>query len=227
MDKKIIALFDFCDTLIDGQSINLFLDYLYKNENNWLVKVHLKARKFFSSPPKDDDLSLIHKNYLFAPLKGKEKQLMEQIAFKFNHAVLLKHEHKKIIEKLQWHQKIGHTVVIASGGFDIYLQYYAQTYNIDKIVSTELLFHEGRFAGINEECLGLKKIKYLKNILVWDDYDWEHSYAYTDSKSDIPLLSIVGNGFIIYNKQDISWIKEEWQVIDVSKKDGEYKKTLI
>lgn len=217
MEKKIIALFDFCDTLVDGQSINLFLDYLYKKESNWFTKAQLKIRKLFSSAPKDNDLSLAHKNYLFAPLRGKDKKLIESIAFEFNNEILLRNEHISIVEKLQWHQKCGHTVVIASGGFDTYLQYYAKSYAIDYIVSTELIFSEGKFTGIGEECLGDKKINSLKSILVWEEYDWENSYSYTDSKSDVPLLSLVGNAFVIYNKQDIRWKKEEWKVIDVSK----------
>ncbi len=217
MSKKIIALFDFCDTLVDGQSINLFLDYLYKKESNWFIKTQLKLRKLFSSPPKDNDLSLEHKNYLFAPLKGKDKKLFENIASEFNNEVLLKLEHKSIVEKLQWHQKCGHTVVIASGGFDTYLQYYAKSYTIDYIVSTELIFNEGKFIGVGEECLGEKKINSLKSILTWKEYDWANSYSYSDSKSDLPLLSLVGNAFVVYNKQDISWRKENWNVIDVSK----------
>ncbi|MBS1537290.1 MAG: HAD-IB family hydrolase [Bacteroidetes bacterium] len=217
MGKNIVALFDFCDTLFDGQSINLFLDYLYKKEKNWLIKTQIKARKLFSNSPKDDDLSLEHKNFLFSPLKGKDKKLMETIAFDFNNEILLKREHKNVVERLHWHQKLGHTIIILSGGFDIYLQYYAQTYNIEKVVSTALLFENDNFLGIDEECLGAKKITKLKKILFWEDVDWEHSYSYSDSKSDIPLLSLTGNSFVIHNKQDISWMKHEWKIINVSK----------
>ena len=143
---------------------------------------------------------------------------MEKIAFEFNNEILLQFEHKDIVEKLLWHKEAGHTIVIASGGFDVYLQYYAAHYNIEKVVSTELLFVDGKFVEIKEECLGSIKINKLKNVISWEEYDWANSYSYSDSQTDLPLLYIVGNGYIVCNGQDVSWKKEEWQIIDVSKK---------
>jgi len=215
MEKPILALFDFCDTLIDGQSINFFLDFLYQNESNLWQKLNLKIRKLLPLVSESDSLKF--KNYLFAPYHGICKKKMELISREFTQQVLLKKEHKQVIQRLQWHKNKGHTIILLSGGFETYLKYYASIYNIKYVIGTTLFYDsQDYFQGIEQECLGKFKVEKLEKCINLDDYDLQNSYAYSDAESDLPMLRLVGNSYVVKNKQDIRWKEKNWEVIDIT-----------
>ncbi|MFN8361773.1 MAG: HAD-IB family hydrolase [Candidatus Kapaibacterium sp.] len=215
MEKPILALFDFCDTLIDGQSINFFLDFLYQNESNWLKKINLKMRKLLAIVSESDSQNF--KNYLFAPFRGISKERMERLSYEFTQQVLLNKEHPKVTQRLQWHNDNGHTIVLLSGGFEAYLKYYASIYNIKYVIGTPFLYDsQDYFQGIGQECLGVLKVEKLAQCVSLNDFDLQNSYAYSDAESDIPMFKLVGNCYVIKNKQDVSWKETSWNLIDIS-----------
>ena len=217
-NKKIIAIFDFCDTLVSGQTVSMFLKFLNKKEKNLFKKIYIRIKNRFSILKKDN--SLRYKNYLLGSFKGEGLEYMNEVAEEFVSDVLLKSENKKIIESLKWHQKNGHDVVIVSNAFDIYLNKYARIYDVKCAVSTKLKFNsQKRFCGMidGEECSGINKIKFIKEVIDLDGYNMQESFAYSDSVQDKPILSLVGNVFIIRkDKNRPEWIEKNWKLIDVS-----------
>jgi len=215
MEKPILALFDFCDTLIDGQSINYFLNFLYQNESNWLKKFNLKVRKLLPIVSESDSLKF--KNYLFAPFHGISKKRMELISREFTEQVLLAKEHLQVMQRLQWHQHKGHTIVLLSGGFETYLKYYASIYSIEYVIGTTFLYdNQDQFQGIGQECIGNVKVDKLRECINLDEYDLKNSYAYSDAESDLPMLRLVGNSFVVKNMQNIRWKEKNWEVIEIT-----------
>jgi HAD superfamily hydrolase (TIGR01490 family) len=121
---------------------------------------------------------------------------------------LIAKENKKVVKQLLWHKKQGHIVVIVSGGFNEYINYYAKKYDVDHVIATELEISNGKFTGkiSGIDCMGINKIEKLKNSISLNEYDLENSYAYSDHISDIPLLSLVGNGVGVDFGQDTRWV---------------------
>ncbi|WP_230475015.1 MULTISPECIES: aminotransferase class I/II-fold pyridoxal phosphate-dependent enzyme [Helicobacter] len=52
-----------------------------------------------------------------------------------------------IIERLHYHQKLGHTIAIVSGGFEIYICIFAKYFGIPYVVAVSLESSEGVLSG--------------------------------------------------------------------------------
>jgi HAD superfamily hydrolase (TIGR01490 family) len=215
MSTQYIALFDFCDTLIKGQSISMFLDYLYTQERNLWKKFNIRLNQKFNLYRSNESLN--YKNHLLKAFRYLDKNQLEILGKSFFYDVLLKNVRQPVIKCLEQHKANNIKCVIVSGGFDIYLTHFASHYGIEHVISSRLKFEGNQFLGKidGEECLGKNKITKLNNILALDDFDLENSYAYSDHSSDKYLLSLVGNAYVIDYGQNISWNKDKWEVIRV------------
>jgi HAD superfamily hydrolase (TIGR01490 family) len=215
-NKKILAIFDFCDTLIGMQTANRFVTLGYRNNKrfntvaNEFGRVILrKSRLLFGHR---------HKKWQLKQLKGLSVNSMNDIVKEYVKEELIPKENKLIVEKLLWHKKQGHTIAIISGGFSEYIKYYALMYDIKHVIATDLEIINNKFTGKIDgiDCMGINKIEKLRNTINIKEYDLKNSYAYSDHISDIPLLSFVGNGVAVNFGQDIKWSKlMEYEVINV------------
>jgi HAD superfamily hydrolase (TIGR01490 family) len=216
MKPKTIAFFDFCDTLIGMQTANKFISlcYIYNKRidtvlNEFIRMIGRKTKILFGYK---------HKIWQLKQIKGLNEEEMKEIVKIYVEKELIPRENKKIVEKLLWHKKRGDEIAIVSGGFSEYIKYYAKIYGIDYVIATDLEIkndvYTGKIKGI--DCMGINKIKKLKEVINLNEYDLKSSYAYSDHISDIPLLSLVGNPFVVNFGQDIEWAKiMEYKIIDV------------
>jgi HAD superfamily hydrolase (TIGR01490 family) len=216
MKSKTIAFFDFCDTLIGMQTANKFISLCYKSNkridtilNEFIRMIGRKTKILFGYK---------HKIWQLKQIKGLSEEEMKEIVKMYVEKELIPRENKKIVEKLLWHKKRGDKIAIVSGGFSEYIKYYAKIYGIDYVIATDLEIkndvYTGKIKGI--DCMGINKIKKLKEVINLNEYDLKSSYAYSDHISDIPLLSLVGNPFVVNFGQDIEWAKiMEYKIIDV------------
>lgn len=208
--SKILVIFDFCDTIITGQSVSLFINYLY-NKESIIKKYYLKARTKLN-PFKLDDIN--YKNHLLKPYKGLTKNELDIIGEEFYNNVLKSRFNKKVISKLKSHKKRNHKIIVVSGGFDVYLKHFAKEFET-KLISTKLEFKDNKFTGrLMKQCLNENKIKMLESNFNLKNYDLKKSFAYSDSQSDKELLSLFGNVYVIKKKDDaLNWIKPKWKII--------------
>jgi HAD superfamily hydrolase (TIGR01490 family) len=206
-NKKILAIFDFCDTLIGMQTANRFVTLGYeKNKRfdtitNEFGRIALrKIRLLFGHR---------HKKWQLKQLKNLDVTTMDNIVKNYVDNELIPKENKLIIEKLLWHKSQGHTLAIISGGFSEYIKYYALKYDIEYVIATDLEIVNDKFTGKIDgiDCMGINKIEKLRHVINIGEYDLENSYAYSDHITDIPLLSFVGNGIGIDFGQEIKWAK--------------------
>lgn len=206
-NKSILAIFDFCDTLIGMQTADRFVYFCYqKNKTisnliNELIRIILrKSRLLFG---------LRHKKWNLKKLKGLSKIKVENLAKNYVNDILKPNENKNIIEKMLWHKNQGHCVIIVSGGFSVYIDEFAKLYNIDKIIATNLEVIDDKFSGKIDgiDCMGINKVKKLKESINLDEFDLVNSFVYSDSLSDIPLFSLVGNPVVVNFGQNLDWAK--------------------
>tara|TARA_B100000809_G_C15138468_1_gene531793 strand:+ start:5050 stop:5700 length:651 start_codon:yes stop_codon:yes gene_type:complete len=212
--KQKIAIFDFCDTIFNGQSFNYFINYLIDNQP-FYNKFYLKLRKTLTPFISKNNLS--RKEFLLRPYRGKSQQFFIEQGESFFNEIIKKRLYPELISLINEHQKRGDTVVLVSGGLSIYLSFFAKEYNIKHELATNLKFDNGLFTGKVEgnECLGEEKVLRLKDEINLELYDLNNAIVYTDHKSDLPLLNIVGKGVIIRNHQDVSWKDDKHTIIEV------------
>ncbi len=108
----------------------------------------------------------------------------------------------EVLERLAWHRQQGHMVVILSGAFEGLLRLFAADHDVEHIVGTILEVRNGRFTGrlIPPSCYAEGKVARLRQYLEGQRprVDWSASYAYADSMTDLPALSLVGHPVAVH-----------------------------
>ena len=182
-----IALFDFCDTMVDFQTGNAFTKYVINhNKISFIKKLSFKIKH------------LINRNFdklnLLKVCSGLSKDLMEQMALNYYFEIVRPRLIKATVDKLLYYQNNGYKIYLVSGGFDMYLKYFAEEFNVDGIFSTRIEFKNdtcsGNFDGI--DCMGENKIKILRDYF---GKDTVNGVAFSDNITDLPLLKFVSDGF--------------------------------
>ncbi|CAM3460643.1 HAD-IB family hydrolase [Helicobacter labetoulli] len=214
-NNRVLALFDFCETLVDFQSAARYLEIVakyrgYNIQQGLGYRVYVKIkRKIGKILPKSYRDRFVKKPVNFEVLQGLSLKEAEDIAQDFFEKELLVRVNERIIERLHYHQKLGHTIAIVSGGFEIYIRIFAKYFGIPYVVAVSLDSSEGvlsgNMAGIHT--MEHRKLYKLSQTLDLSMYDLAQSYAYSDCPSDIPLLSLVGNGIVVECGKDIEWAK--------------------
>ena len=217
---KVLALFDFCETLVDFQSAERYLQLVAKYRDNIKrsrgirYRIYMKLRNKIEKRlkrmlPKSWRKSFIKSRVDFEILRDLEVIEAERIAQEFFETELLSHLNNHVIERIRYHQKLGHTIVIVSGGFEIYIRIFANHFNIPYVVAVSLEKCDGILSGNMDgiHTMEHRKLYKLKQTINLSNYNLKESYAYSDCPSDIPLLSLVGNSVVVECGKDIEWAK--------------------
>ena len=96
-------------------------------------------------------------------------------------------------ERLAWHQREGHRVVIVSASLDVYLQEVARMLGIDDVICTELEVDEaGRYTGrmLGGNCRGVEKARRLRAHL---GADTSVLWAYGNGSGDDAMLALAAH----------------------------------
>jgi HAD superfamily hydrolase (TIGR01490 family) len=107
----------------------------------------------------------------------------------------------EVLARLRAHQEAGQRVILVSGTPAPLLAGIGRRLGVEETVGTPLVLKRGRYTGACERpvCQGRGKVTRLEAYLREDALDaldairWEESYAYADSKTDLPLLERVGH----------------------------------
>ena len=212
-----VALFDFCETIANFQTADNYVKYVqnHSNPTNTFIRLLYKIlnqsrilgvfRRLF---PKRS----IDKRFILRQLKGRTYEEMDKLAKEYYDAEIKPNLISPVVMKLLEFQKEGYEVIIVSGGYDIYLKYFAEAYNVKYVLSTSIEFRKGICTGFfhGKDCMFDNKIEYIKALVTGDYNKW---YAFSDSITDLPMLEIVGNPIVVsrgglQNWADIRNIKQ-------------------
>ena len=207
-EKEKIAFFDFCETIVSFQSADRYVEYVishYSTPNirlrHFLYKIANKYRivkrlnKYFH-------LHLQPKEWILFQLRGLDKQCLDEAAKDYYEKIIRPNLIRETISELKRLQHEGWRIVIVSGGYGIYLRYFADEHNINHadIISSNLQFKGDRFTGKMDgiDCMGDNKLELVQTRF---DRNSIYSIAYSDSESDLPLLNWVDEGILVMRKQ--------------------------
>ena len=197
---KKLAIFDFCDTLVNGQTANKFIYFiLKKSKPNLISRLIIFAIKLRLVP----NIFTLKKKLLVFTLRGISKSKLKKFSKEYS-KMLETRLNEPLIKKLIKHSKEGYSIVIISGGYESYLKYFIiPKINFTNIIGTKLEVNNKKLSGFikGKDCMGLEKIKRLNSNLNLKKYNLVKSYVYSDSMSDMPLFMLVGNP-IYYNSKE-------------------------
>ncbi|MGX2983521.1 HAD-IB family hydrolase [Helicobacter sp. 23-1045] len=204
---KILAIFDFCETLVPFQSVPPFLNIIKSQNPHYKGRFRAFRRRFFSRIYRRVPLKIFdYKNAQFEELRGFSEEIAQNLAKDYA-KYLLTHTNKKVIDRLQWHKAQNHCIAIVSGGLEIYIKYFAEFFEIQNIIALELEAQNGVLSGDIKgiHTMHYRKLYKLAKMLDLSKFDLQKSFVYSDCPSDIPLFSLVGNRVAIECGKDMKW----------------------
>ncbi len=206
-EKPVLALFDFCGTLINMQTANPFIMGLLKSRPSVKNRVREVARKLLKK------YGMINgeqsKRLLVKQAAGIPLDFVTDYAGQYLRDILLKKENPTVVGRMEKHKERGDKVVIVSAGYENYIRLYAGHYGIDDVAATKLEEKDGVLTGkiLKKDCIGEEKPRRLSKLMDLSSFDLKNSYAYGDHIFDAPLLELVGNRIVIDYGQNTDWHK--------------------
>ncbi len=192
MDIKYVLL-DICDTLVNFQTADKFVEFVLEKKNLHFKNVKLNLLKLVRNTYIGKIFYRRGLNYKLRTLKfikGLKYEELDYFAFLY-YKNIIKHRYNPFVLKFLGKYKSA-KVFIVSGGYDIYIKYIAKDLGIKHIVCSELHFDKNIFTGKLKDldCMGINKVILLDKKNLLKEIDFETTAVLSDSISDLPLFSL-------------------------------------
>jgi len=217
-----LAIFDFDGTLYEKETFQLLMDHLKTHPI-----YHTKYKKFIraSLPP-----YVANKLKLYPKQRMKERLMQiyarnlqgisEDELHTFFEALAGKMKpdfNEDVCERLQNHHENGEYVMVVSGAYDLLLEKSLQHLPIDTMIGTHIPITDGHIdldAPIYP-IQGLRKNEKIEAFIQGKNIDWDNSYAYGDSFTDVSVLELVGHPVAVNPEESLEKvaIQRNWEVI--------------
>ncbi|MEA3471513.1 MAG: HAD-IB family hydrolase [Thermodesulfobacteriota bacterium] len=197
--KKVAAFFDFDKTLIEVESGRMAMKWMWDRRMilpGYMLKV-LAARIL-------NKLNVLSEERLIEIMltfyKGRKLDNFRQGSEQFYKEYLKPYLAPAIIQRVNFHRKEGHFLVLVSASIRYLLEPVVADLGFDLLLCTDLEEGEnGLLTGRPKGPICIEENKRIITLKIADEYglDLDNSYAYGDSKSDLPLLDLVGHPHVI------------------------------
>jgi HAD superfamily hydrolase (TIGR01490 family) len=95
---------------------------------------------------------------------------------------------------IEAHRAAGREIVIVSSSGAEMVEPIGEMLGVDRVVATRMVTVEGRYSGeIDFYAYGENKAEAMRQVAAEGGYDLADCYAYSDSITDLPMLSAVGH----------------------------------
>lgn len=214
MRGNIIAVFDLDGTIIIGRSIeNAFIKYLLKTgkipASNILSTIMYYLKNIWKDP-----VEAVKRNKMY--LKGISTQEVGLWVEKFIKEKADALISSRIIERINDHKKSGHIVALLTGDINILVDPLPFIRAFDYIFSTKLEVRENIYTGRikGPHYYGKAKVDVVISLADRLDADLSQSYCYSDSGSDIDLMSLFGHPVTVNPERQLTEVARErhWKI---------------
>ena len=188
-----IAFFDFDGTITTDDSLIKFIRYTVGD-------IKTVCGMLFLSP-----MLIVYKLKLIPNYKAKQymlsyffKNMNEgkfiQVAREYSLSQIKTILRPKALEKIEWHKKQGHKIIIVSASIECWLKPWCDENHLD-LIATKLEIKDGVVTGkfSTKNCYGIEKANRVHESYKLSDYDY--IYAYGDSRGDKELLALANESF--------------------------------
>lgn len=144
-------------------------------------------------------------------VEGIHEDEMKELVKEFYQKRLSKLFYKDAIDMIRKLKNEGCIIYLISASPEFYLREFYNIPEVDMVIGTRYKMKEKcHTCSIDgENCKGEEKVKRLMEVLKKEnlEVDFENSYMFSDSLSDLPLLNLVGNPYLINYKKGHDTIK--------------------
>jgi HAD superfamily hydrolase (TIGR01490 family) len=183
-NTKTVAIFDFDDTLVKGDSLLPFVVGIA----GWPLALKALARALFKpAPGMPDRKTAIKAAWLATTLAGVPLEKVRAVAHEMKAWPKWKSEIKSALLK---HKAEGATIIVATGALDLYIHALLEGLPVDVVFCTEMERVGGKLTGrlLNTNCVRKEKARRVKAWL--NEHQPFTSYGYGNAPSDLPFLAL-------------------------------------
>ncbi len=218
-----LAVFDFDNTMIDGQTGVIFTRYLLDKgyvSHATVAKVIAWGAKYFVRLPVEQNRV---REYIFSDLVGMTTEEFEDISKDFHDKVLTRLYRSDALRTLTERQREGCATLVASATFEPVVAEVARHLGMDGYTGTVMEVDDsGRYTGFVEGRVVQAEDK-LERILDWGDEHlgagrWKLTYAYGDHHSDYDTLDAADHPVAVHPSFSLwraalrlGWPIERWR----------------
>lgn len=227
MEKRVkfmrVAIFDFDGTIYAEETFTLLMKHLKEHPT-----YHSSYKRFYRAivPPyianklklyPDNKMKKRSMQLYLEAFNGLTKQEMD-IYFSEIKATMQQDFNAKVLERLKRHQEENIHILLVSGAYTQFLERVTDGLVFNQIIGTDIFYKDDRVYTKNviNHVNGQQKTLKVHEALDGHQIDWENSYAYGDSFSDMPVLELVGNPVAVRPEEKLRSLANArgWEVMD-------------
>ena len=214
-----LALFDLDNTLLAGDSDHAWGEFLCAQN---VVDSHTYAAQNaqFYADYQAGTLD-IHAfcEFVFQPFITVPKAHLLTLRTQYIQEVVVPMVAKHSMALLQKHRELGHTLCIITAPNNFVVEPIAQLLGVPHLIATEVEELEGVYTGkvAGIPCFQHGKIEKLEQWLSGNQFHPEETWFYSDSRNDIPLLSVADHAIAVDPDDTLRTHAQQqgWEVISL------------
>jgi HAD superfamily hydrolase (TIGR01490 family) len=214
---KTAAIFDIDGTLLKGNSEEYLIEYLlHKKKINFFNVIRILTW-FLLHKYNLTNNGIKIRTFAATLLKGwdiKEASKFAEECFIEKITPNIFKESKGLIEK---HRKMGHVIILNTACFDFVANQYLKYFSADVLICTKLSRSNNKYNGQIDGLInyGENKAIILSEMTTKLGIDFPRSFAYSNNKSDISLLNMVGNKVTVNPEKELTKIAidRNWPIL--------------
>lgn len=194
------AFFDLDKTVIAKSSVMAFGRPFYQGGlmNRRAVLKNTFAQFVFLVGGADHDQMERLRVHLSNMCAGWDVQQVKDIVAETLHELIDPLIYAEAAALIERHHAAGRDVVIVSSSGAEVVEPIGELLGADHAVATHMVIEDGRYTGeIADYCYAENKAAAVERLAADVGYDLASSFAYSDSSTDIPMLSAVGHAFAV------------------------------
>ena len=221
--KKAAAFFDVDGTIVSTTIVHYYVQFRSSLlppffRPFWLAWFALKVVYYFFL----DKVSRTRFNLVFyRNYRGLSVKSVKQLAGEQFETYVRPKLFPAALDCIREHQSRGDLIVLVTGSLDFIIQPLADYLQADAALTVQLEEAHGKFTGelttlpLSEE----EKVRAIQTVVEQHNIDLDVSYAYGDSRADLPMLQCVGNPVVVNPSKGLrqvaiesGWEISEWTI---------------
>ena len=190
------AFFDLDKTVIAKSSTLAFGKPFYRGGlvNRRAVLKSSFAQFVYLLQGADEDSMDKMRDYLKALCAGWEVQQVHDIVAETLHDLIDPLVYAEAVALFAEHRAAGRDVVLVSSSGEEVVGPIGEMLGVDRVIATRMVVADGRYTGdIAFYAYGEHKARAIRELAAQSGLDLEDCFAYSDSVTDLPMLSAVGH----------------------------------
>lgn len=201
-----LALFDMDDTLVRKNTAQAYFAELYRSRQLGRRQVAQLTWILARYKLNVVDMAALTRDAA-RQIAGQQEAEMDEICRRVYERDVKPHISRPGRQSLEAHQRSGDTCAIITASTQYIARLLAADLGIEHLLCTELEVADGRFTGqiIGAPCFGAAKVGRANALANQSGMALSTAFFYTDSHSDLPLLSLVGHPRVVRPDPRLRW----------------------